>query len=173
MIDSFLELSKTLRQLNDLPLEITSTQGTSSAFRYSALFPTLPHVQIGMKKSLISDEKSLYFKEIGTLQHTPLYVAPIEGWYDFKNNTIFCGLLINTLKFCTSSIIAVIQFSANNKWPNDLKAIRALQEAFYVELSTILQSDYNFVCRPHRNYVDVLKVNFNTIYIVLILFIEW
>lgn len=79
VIDSLLDLSKTLRQLKSIPFEITSVQGTSAVFRYSALFPSIPHTQVGMMKSQVSDEKSTFFKIDGTLQHAPLYVSPIES----------------------------------------------------------------------------------------------
>jgi hypothetical protein len=99
VIDSFLDLSKTLRKLNGLPLEITSTQGTSAVFRYSALFPSLPHVHIGMKKSLASDDKSMFFKDGGILQHTPLYVDPIDGKLYRNSCILFLAIILFVLNF--------------------------------------------------------------------------
>lgn len=84
VMDSFADLAKILRQLKDVPLEITSAQGTSPVFRYSALFPALPNVQAGMKKSLTSDGTSMFFKEEVALQHTALHVAPIDGKMEMK-----------------------------------------------------------------------------------------
>lgn len=51
----------------------------------------------------------------------------------------------------------MIQFSASNKWPNEVHVIRALQAAFYKKLFEILEKDFKLVCRAHPNYLDVLK----------------
>jgi len=170
-MDSFLDLSKTLRQLKDMPLDITSVQGTSAIFRYSALFPNSPHAQIGMKKSLTSDEKSTFFKIKETLQHTPLYVAPIESMMlssECFNNICFSKIRsVYYFLFSFFSNAAVIQFSANSKWPKDIEAIRSIQAGFYIKLSSVLETDFKFICRAHLHYLDVSKVITEVHYCIL------
>lgn len=81
ILASFNELSNTLRQLKDIPLEITTVQGTSAVFRYSELFPALPNVHTSIKKILKSTDTAHVFKTDAEMKHVPLYIAPIEGKY--------------------------------------------------------------------------------------------
>lgn len=72
--------------MKDIPLEITSVQGSSAVFRYSDLFPPLPNTHTKLK-SLTSTDTAVVFKCEILPKHIPLYIAPVEGKPD-RNNSI-------------------------------------------------------------------------------------
>ncbi len=76
---SFNDLSATLRNLKDLPLEVTSMQGTSPVFRYSEPFPSLPNIHTKMKNMYATSENVTVFNSKLPSSNVPLYVAPITG----------------------------------------------------------------------------------------------
>lgn len=79
MLSAFDGLSKELRDLDDIPLSITSIQGTSPIFRYSEPFPLLPNAMSTLKKATTSLNNVTIFKDDQILKHMPLFVPPVEG----------------------------------------------------------------------------------------------
>lgn len=78
-------LAKQLRQLEDIPLEVSAVQGTSSVFRYCDVFPPVSfscrlHKQVEMEgKSYL-----LQMESAGVV--APRWVSPAEGrlYIDFQ-----------------------------------------------------------------------------------------
>ena len=78
-LSSFDNLSKQLKELDEIPLTVTSVQGTSSILRYSDPFPLLPNASTTIKKSISCRNNFSIFDENQILKHMPLYVPLIEG----------------------------------------------------------------------------------------------
>lgn len=79
-------MSTTIRLLKDIPLEITTVQGTSAVFRYSELFPTLPNIHSSVKKTLSNKDTALVFQTDSEIKLVPLYIPPIEGKFLWRFN---------------------------------------------------------------------------------------
>ncbi|XP_065200916.1 nucleolar protein 6 [Planococcus citri] len=134
VLSSFDNLSKQLRELDDeIPLPITSIQGTSPVFRYSDPFPVLPNATTTLKKAQTCVNDVSIFDENQVVKYIPYYVPVLEG---------------------------TIHFALSNKWPEDLGAIRSLQTAFYIKLSGIIKQKFGFVSVPYNTHLDVLKDGF-------------
>jgi len=71
-------LAKQLRQLEDIPLEVSAVQGTSSVFRYCEVFPPISSLR-GILKQAETEGKSylLQIESAGVV--APHWVSPAEG----------------------------------------------------------------------------------------------
>jgi predicted DNA-binding ArsR family transcriptional regulator len=78
VISALNSLGKQLRQLKDIPLEVSAVQGTSSVFRYCDVFPPLSssckvHEQIGT-------EGKSYLLLLGSAAvAAPRWISPSDG----------------------------------------------------------------------------------------------
>lgn len=78
VIDAYDKLTKQLRAISDLPLDISSIQGVSPVFRFCDVFPPLAGYHASGKETIIDEGKScLLLKD--KLFKAPRYTAPVEG----------------------------------------------------------------------------------------------
>lgn len=127
VITSFDEISKILRD-SKLPLDITTVQGASDVFCYTAPYPCIPTNHFWNKKVTTCTGNNIMFKEPFVDDFVPRYVETIE---------------------------CVIHLGMNSKWPQDLKALRYLQLGFYLELSKYLIQK-EIVSQVRRDCLEVL-----------------
>ena len=71
-------LAKQLRQLEDIPLEVSAVQGTSSVFRYCDVFPPVPF-SCRIHKQLETEGKSYLLQVESERVVAPIWVSPAEG----------------------------------------------------------------------------------------------
>ncbi len=130
---SFDGLSKILRQLEGLPLDITSVQGTSSILRFSNIYPTPP--QRFFSSTLLTEAKGtcLAIKETSSgIAKVPKHVEPIG---------------------------VVVQLEASGKWPDNIMAIERLKCAFLMRIGQLLQEQFGLTVQAFPRYLYVLKVS--------------
>ncbi|CAG2059589.1 unnamed protein product, partial [Timema podura] len=133
VLSVFNELSKQVRELNDLPLEIISVQGTSPVFRYTDTFPPLATQSRPGKKVTKDGPNCILLNDTSAIGMAPRWIPVIE---------------------------AVIQLALSKKWPNDLEAVRRIKAAFHVEVAKCLSQQCGLTAQPHPNFLDVLKGGF-------------
>nr|CAD7588547.1 unnamed protein product [Timema genevievae] len=133
VLSVFNELSKHVRELNDLPLEIISVQGTSPVFRYTDTFPPLATQSRPGKKVTKDGPTCILLNDTSAIGMAPRWIPVIE---------------------------AVIQLALSKKWPNDLEAVRRIKAAFHVEVAKCLSQQCGLTAQPHPNFLDVLKGGF-------------
>jgi len=131
---SFDGLSKALRQLEGLPLDITSVQGTSAVLRFSNIYPTPP--QRFPTSAFLTEAMGTILKikepEEESIPKITKYVEPIG---------------------------VVVQLEASGKWPDDIKAIERLKCAFLIRIGQLLQEQFSLTVQFFPRYLLVLKVN--------------
>ncbi|XP_049938031.1 nucleolar protein 6 [Schistocerca serialis cubense] len=133
VLSSYDGLTKQLRQLKDLPLEISTVQGNSAVFRYCEVFPPLSTTH-KLQRSTCADRSLCYiFLEDSPHKHIPRWVLPVE---------------------------VVIILAASGKWPNDIEAVRRIRAAFNIKISQCLHDQFNLAAQPYQDYVDILKDGF-------------
>lgn len=71
-------LGKQLRQLNDIPLEVSAVQGTSSVCRYCDVFPPLSS-SCKVSKELRKEGKSYLLPTENVLVIAPRWITPVDG----------------------------------------------------------------------------------------------
>nr|CAD7423699.1 unnamed protein product [Timema monikensis] len=133
VLSVFNELSKQVRELNALPLEIISVQGTSPVFRYTDTFPPLAAQSRPGKKVTKDGPTCILLNDTSAIGMAPRWVPAIE---------------------------AVIQLALSKKWPNDLEAVRRIKAAFHIEVAKCLSQQCGLTAQPYPNFVDVLKSGF-------------
>nr|CAD7260993.1 unnamed protein product [Timema shepardi] len=133
VLSVFNELSKQVRELNDLPLEIISVQGTSPVFRYTDTFPPLATQSRAGKKVTKDGPTCILLNDTSAIGMAPRWIPVIE---------------------------AVIQLALSKKWPNDLEAVRRIKAAFHIEVAKCLSQQCGLTAQPHPNFVDILKSGF-------------
>lgn len=52
----------------------------------------------------------------------------------------------------------MLQFASSGKWPNELKAVRRMITAFYINLAARLNNECNLTSQPFVNHIDIMKV---------------
>jgi len=71
-------LAKQLRQLEDIPLEVSAVQGTSSVFRYCDVFPPISS-SCRIYKQVEKEGKSYLLQMESAQVVAPRWVSPAEG----------------------------------------------------------------------------------------------
>ena len=71
-------LAKQLRQLEDIPLEVSAVLGTSSVFRYCDVFPPVSSA-CGIQKQVATEGKSYLLQMESAGVVAPRWVSPVEG----------------------------------------------------------------------------------------------
>ncbi|XP_066994077.2 nucleolar protein 6 isoform X2 [Anabrus simplex] len=133
LLHSFDGLAKQLRQVKDIPLDVSSVQGISPVFRFCEVFPpiaadvSIKRVQKYVGNTLLLTEDLLKHNRV------PAWIPPIE---------------------------AVIQLGLSGKWPNDLEAVRRIRAAFNVKIAKCLTDQFELSTHPYPDYVDVYKDGF-------------
>lgn len=80
-IDSFNEIGKLIRQLENLPLTVNSIQGISPVLRYADVIPPLSRTHVDNKKQRNTKENCMLAPTEEEIKIAPGYVKPIEGIY--------------------------------------------------------------------------------------------
>lgn len=133
---SFDSLSKMLRQLEGLPLDITSVQGTSPVLRFTNIYPTPP--QRFATSTFLTEVmgSSLKLKEPeGPISKVTKHVEPIG---------------------------VIVQLESSGKWPDDIKAMERLKCAFLMRIGQLLQEQFELTVQFFPRYLYVLKVSMKT-----------
>jgi U3 small nucleolar RNA-associated protein 22 len=132
----FDEVSKILRSLTGLPLEITTVQGASSILRFTNVCPTPP--QKFFSSNLLTDVhpngSSLKFKKMAIDELPPKVPKVVEP------------------------ISVVLHLETSGKWPDNVKAIDRLKCAFLIRIGQLLKDQFGLTVQPHSRYLDVCKV---------------
>ncbi|CAL8143169.1 unnamed protein product [Orchesella dallaii] len=140
--NSFDELSKILRMLEELPLAISTVQGTSSVLRFSHVQPTPPQLLFAAKLTTNEDSKcrTLLLSEAGKDEEAD-------------------NLPVKVPKF-VEPVGVIIHLETSGQWPDDMKAIDRLKCAFLIKIGELLTSKFGLTVQPYARYLDVLKDGF-------------
>ncbi|XP_078616347.1 nucleolar protein 6-like [Branchiostoma floridae x Branchiostoma japonicum] len=124
------DLCRILRGLQDLPLNITSIQGTSPVFRYAEVFPPRPaHIKKTKDKTVVQ----------GHIQ------VPVSGQP--------CPPFVPALK-------VICHMEGSGKWPEDADAIRRVKAAFHIKLGELLHKQHGLVTSAATGHVDIAMGGF-------------
>eukprot|EP00058_Branchiostoma_floridae_P009064 XP_002594552.1 hypothetical protein BRAFLDRAFT_279825 [Branchiostoma floridae] len=124
------DLCRILRGLQDLPLNITSIQGTSPVFRYAEVFPPRPaHMKKTKDKTVVQ----------GHIQ------VPVSGQP--------CPPFVPALK-------VICHMEGSGKWPEDADAIRRVKAAFHIKLGELLHKQHGLVTSAATGHVDIAMGGF-------------
>lgn len=80
-IDNFNEVGKVIRQLEGLPLTISSVQGISPVLRYSDVIPPLSRTHVDNKKQRKTKGNCILAPTEEDIKIAPGLVEPIEGMH--------------------------------------------------------------------------------------------
>ncbi|KAM5126585.1 nucleolar protein 6-like, partial [Mantella aurantiaca] len=127
VIQSYDDLSRKLWNLEDLPLTVTSVQGTHPSLRYTDVFPPLIAKPEWAFFKTVFEKKSLVPL---VDKPSPAYVSPIK---------VICHM------------------EGSGKWPQDKDAIKRVKAAFHIRLGELLKEQHDLLCRPTATYTDVYK----------------
>ncbi|XP_053611416.1 nucleolar protein 6 [Plodia interpunctella] len=126
---AFDELRRDLRQLTQLPLDVSAVYGVSPVFSYSDPLPPLPRA--APRNPWRRGSASLV-KEITREGNA---VAPEY----------------------TPVSKAIIELGHSGKWPGDIEAFRCLKAAFNLQIAERLQKQYSLPTQAYPTHIDVLK----------------
>lgn len=132
-IDNFNDVGKLIRQLEGLPLTVSSVQGISPVLRYADVIPPLSRTHVDNKKQKKTKGNCIMAPTDEEMKIAPGLVEPIEG---------------------------VLQFASSGKWPNELNAVRRMITAFYINLAARLNRDCNLTSQPFVDHIDIMKNGF-------------
>ncbi|KAF9424543.1 hypothetical protein HW555_000354 [Spodoptera exigua] len=129
VLQSFDSLRRDLRQLVQLPLDISAVFGVSPVFSYSDPVAPVPCAAPARPWQRAS---TCLVKDIQRdgLQTLPDYVPVCK---------------------------VVIELGHSGKWPGDIHAFRCLKAAFYLQLAERLNKQYGNACQAYNTHVDVLR----------------
>ncbi|PSN31316.1 Nucleolar protein 6 [Blattella germanica] len=122
-------LSKQLREVQDIPLEVSTVQGTSSVFRYCDVFPPVPSM-LRRNKTTECIGNCYAIKTMVANSWAPLWVPPLD---------------------------AVIQLGMSAKWPKDLDAVQRIKAAFYVKIAEELSKQFQLTAQAYPDGIDIVK----------------
>lgn len=80
-IDSFNEVGKCIRELEGLPLTVSSVQGVSPVLRYADVIPPLSRTHVDNKKQRKIKENCILAPTEEKIKIAPGLVEPIEGMF--------------------------------------------------------------------------------------------
>jgi len=80
-IDNFNDVGKLIRQLEGLPLTVSSVQGISPVLRFSDVIPPLSRTNVDNKKQRKTKGNCIMAPTDEEMKITPGLVEPIEGVY--------------------------------------------------------------------------------------------
>ncbi|XP_060804531.1 nucleolar protein 6 [Amyelois transitella] len=126
---AFDELRRDLRQLTQLPLDVSAVYGVSPVFSYSDPLPPVPRPP----------------------QHNPWR----RGNASLVKEIVREGTLV--VPEYTAVCKAVIELGHSGKWPGDLQAFRCLKAAFNLQIAERLQKQYSLPTQAYPTHIDVLK----------------
>ncbi|XP_068121202.1 nucleolar protein 6 [Hyperolius riggenbachi] len=130
IIQSYDDLSRKIWNLEDLPLTVTSVQGTHPSLRYTDVFPPLIVKPDWSFFKTVFDKKALVpLAE----KPSPAYVSPMK---------VICHM------------------EGSGKWPQDKDAIKRVKAAFQIKLAELLKEQHDLLCKVSPTYTDVYKDSF-------------
>ncbi|CAH0552232.1 unnamed protein product [Brassicogethes aeneus] len=121
------ELGKKIRELK-MSLSITGVQGVSDVYSYTEVFPPLPtNYEVG---GIITESKenNIIFSDTNKIKKVPRYAQVVN---------------------------CVLQLEHSSKWPNDLKGIKYIKTAFYMEMAKTLEKKYGILTNITKEYLEV------------------
>ncbi|XP_053304284.1 nucleolar protein 6 [Spea bombifrons] len=127
IVQSYDDLSRKLWNLEDLPLTVTSVQGTHPALRYTDVFPPVPVKPEWSFYKVLKDKKCLVPLED---KPCPAYISPVK---------VICHM------------------EGSGKWPQDKDAIKRVKAAFQIRLAELLRAQHNLPCKVTAAFTDVYK----------------
>lgn len=130
-LEKFNILYKQLRQLEGLPLIISSIQGASAVFRFTDVFPPSPSCTVNKTVCFISEDRAKLKTKRKIIP--PLYMPAYH---------------------------AIIHLEGSGKWPDDLKAIKMVKAAFHIKIAELVQQQFSLVSVPFETHTDILKDGF-------------
>ncbi|CAG7831450.1 unnamed protein product [Allacma fusca] len=138
------KLTKILRQLEGVPLAITSVQGISPVLRYSNPFPTPP-------QRFISSDLLIYHSS--QIKSSALLKVPGK-----KGKT---GVIsVNKVAKLVEPVCIIVQLESTGKWPDNVNAIERLKCALLINIGQSLKSQFDLTVLAAPNYLDVLMDGF-------------
>lgn len=137
-LQTFEDLNKRLRNLNQLPLALTSVVGTSPVFRHTEVFPPVPWS--GQFRSHLAVTSS---SEDNTTQLQCLCPNPDHATPPYIH-----------------ALNVVCQLESSSKWPDEVEAIQQIKTAFYIKMSELIGRDHSVVSSPTFSHLDILKDGF-------------
>ena len=130
--DSFSELAHVLFALKNLPLRITSVQGTHAVFRGCDPLPPCASPSTKSLSALLPKEGDAPYLSPDPNLSSPRY---------------------------TPALTAVLNLAVSGKWPDELEAIWRVKTAFYLELHRQLRKQ-SVLSLPTRFFLDVFFKGF-------------
>ncbi|XP_050563748.1 nucleolar protein 6 [Spodoptera frugiperda] len=129
VLQTFDSLRRDLRQLVELPLDISAVYGVSPVFSYTdpvGPVPRGPPVRPWQRAStcLVKDVQR-------------------DGLHTLPDYVPVCKV--------------VIELGHSGKWPGDIHAFRCLKAAFHLQLAERLNKQYGNACQAYNTHVDVLR----------------
>lgn len=116
-------------------------------YSYTDPFPAIPaNYKCGGKVTKIHGD-NIVFKTDIKMGLTPRYVAPIECVFQLGNNKF-----LNLMHFLFTFNFVV----RDSKWPNEIKALRAIITEFYFEISKLLKEDHSITSKVKEDHLDIL-----------------
>ena len=134
---AFLDLSNTLQEMTDLPLGISSVEGTHPAIRGTDPFPPLP---ISLKQFRRGQSGSV---SVTSAEQAKGTVAEITSQ----------GLMFTPLD-------VVLTLNYSSKWPNDLLALSRAKTAFLIKIHSLLRDEFKIPSTVTAFHVDVFVQGF-------------
>lgn len=128
-LKAFDELRRDLRQITELPLDISAVYGVSSVFSCSSPLPPLASRE---GRNPWRRGHSSLIKEMER-----------DGLPSLPEYTPVCK--------------AIIELGHSGKWPGDLQAFRCLKAAFHLQIAERLKQQYSLPAQAYPAHLDVLK----------------
>ena len=134
--NTFIELTKILKNLKELPLVIHNIHGVSSTLRLTDVFAPLPS---GFKFDQATEKTMRYKNDHKFMPKYPLgpvlvpYVKPLQ----------FACLL-----------------ESSGRWPDEIECIKRLKSAFYIEIVRLLRDNHGICSVTFRDYCDIVYKGF-------------
>ncbi|CAI9114714.1 OLC1v1015496C1 [Oldenlandia corymbosa var. corymbosa] len=138
LLPAFDELSKRLRHLDDIPLNISSVQPLNSAFRFASVFPPMPHP--------LAFEKQVKLQKLTSTCIQPLEVMiQLEGSGNWPMDEV-------ALEKTKSAFLLKIAESLQNKWGMTCSSteddVDVFMSGFAFRLRILHERGLNLVRRP-------------------------
>ncbi|KAG8194848.1 hypothetical protein JTE90_017281 [Oedothorax gibbosus] len=131
IMQSFNTLSKQLRNLDKLPLQVASIQGSSPSFRFSEVFPPLSVLHQANAKHSYVEGHIMKLKDTGS--GVPPY---------------------------TPALKVIVNLEGSGKWPDDVEAIKRVKAAFYLKIAHLVKSKLSLIAMAFPTHVDIFKDGF-------------
>ncbi|KAG8276705.1 Nucleolar protein 6 [Homalodisca vitripennis] len=130
-VRTFDSLAKQVRELPDLPLDVSGVHGISAVLRGAEVFPPVPWSGRPQAKTGMEGPTCWMFNR--SFGKAPDYITPIEG---------------------------VIELGLSRKWPEDPEAVRRIRAAFNIHIAKAILEKYDLQTQAYTDHIDVFKEGF-------------